>query len=104
MSNFNEIWRRGRDSNPRYVTRMPHFECGAFNHLSHLSKPLRIVIWRRNHFRRHHQRLLQHGVVPGSSQTKAQGISSPGVYEAILMWPRNDGELRWCTIGLDVSL
>ena len=40
-------------------------------------------------------RLLQHGVIPGSSQTKAQGISSPGTYEASLMWPRNDGELRW---------
>src|SRR5262245_52668726 len=25
-------WRRGRDSNPDTVTRMPHFECGAFNH------------------------------------------------------------------------
>jgi hypothetical protein len=27
--------------------------------------------------------------------TKAQGISSPGTHEAILMWSRNDGELRW---------
>ena len=43
---------------------------------------------------------LQHGVIPGSSQTKAQGISSPGAYEAILMWPRHDGELRW-SIMLD---
>jgi hypothetical protein len=39
--------------------------------------------------------LFQHGVIPESSQTKAEGISSPGTYEAILMWPRNDGELRW---------
>src|SRR5262244_2080051 len=41
------------------------------------------------------KRLLQHGVIPGSCHTKAQGISSPGRHEAILMWPRNDGELRW---------
>src|SRR5262249_52413288 len=40
-------------------------------------------------------RVLQHGVIPGSCHTKAQGISSPGRHEAILMWPRNDGELRW---------
>src|SRR5262249_29671376 len=39
--------------------------------------------------------LLQHGVIPGSCHTKAQGISSPGTHEATLMWPRNDGELRW---------
>jgi hypothetical protein len=39
--------------------------------------------------------LLQHGVIPGSCHMKAQGISSPGMHEAILMWPRNDGELRW---------
>jgi hypothetical protein len=38
---------------------------------------------------------LQHGVIPGSSQTKAQGISSPGPHEANLMWPRNDGERQW---------
>ena len=41
------------------------------------------------------KRLLQHGVIPGSSQTKAQGISSPGEYEASLMWPLNDGERQW---------
>jgi hypothetical protein len=28
---------------------------------------------------------FQHGVIPGSSQTTAQGISSPGIYEATLM-------------------
>ena len=39
--------------------------------------------------------LFQHGVIPGSSQTKAQGISSPGTYEASLMWPLNDGERQW---------
>jgi hypothetical protein len=39
--------------------------------------------------------LFQHGVIPGSSQTKAQGISSPGTYEAILVWPLNDGERQW---------
>jgi hypothetical protein len=46
------------------------------------------LIQRRN-------RVLQHGVIPGSSQTKAQRISSPGTYEASLMWPRNDGERQW---------
>src|SRR5579863_448420 len=40
-------------------------------------------------------RVLQHGVIPGSSQTTAQGISSPGTYEASLMWPLNDGEQQW---------
>jgi hypothetical protein len=30
-----------------------------------------------------------------SCHTKARGISSPGTHEAILMGPRNDGELRW---------
>src|SRR5215467_3545676 len=29
------------------------------------------------------KRLLQHGVIPGSCHTKAQGISSPGTHEAI---------------------
>jgi hypothetical protein len=45
-------------------------------------------------------RLLQHGVISGSCHMKAQGISSPGTYEAMLMWPRNGGELRW-SIMLD---
>jgi hypothetical protein len=40
-------------------------------------------------------RLLQHGVIPGSCHTKAQGISSPGTHEAIFMWPRKDGERQW---------
>jgi hypothetical protein len=39
--------------------------------------------------------LLQHGVIPGSSQTKARGINSPGTYEASLMWPCNGGERQW---------
>jgi hypothetical protein len=30
-----------------------------------------------------------------SCHTKAQGISSPGTHEAILMWPRSDGEQQW---------
>jgi predicted HTH transcriptional regulator len=38
---------------------------------------------------------LQHGVIPGSCHTKAQGISSPGTHEAISMWPCNDGEQQW---------
>ena len=40
-------------------------------------------------------KLFRHGVIPGSSQTKAQGISSPGTDEASLMRPRNDGERQW---------
>ena len=43
--------------------------------------------------------LLQHGVIPGSCQTEAQGISSPGSIEASLMWPRNDGEPQCCTMS-----
>src|SRR3954468_23565592 len=50
------------------------------------------------------KRLLQHGVIPGSCHTKAQGISSPGTHEAIRC-----GLARWRAtmvhyIGLDVSL
>src|SRR5262245_21068947 len=41
------------------------------------------------------KRLLQHGVIPGSCHTEAQGISSPGTHEAVSMWPRNDGEQQW---------
>ncbi len=33
-----------------------------------------------------------------SCHTKAQGISSPRAHEAILMWPRKDGEQQWCTM------
>ena len=39
--------------------------------------------------------VFRHGVIPGSSHTKAQGISSPGTYEATPMWPCNDGERQW---------
>jgi hypothetical protein len=42
--------------------------------------------------------LLQHGVIPGSCHMKAQGISSPGTHEAMLMWPCKDGEREWRTI------
>ena len=42
--------------------------------------------------------VLQHGVIPGSSHTQALGISSPGTYEAILMWSRSDGERQWNTM------
>src|SRR6202795_5215937 len=31
----------------------------------------------------------------GSDADKGKGISSPGTYEARLMWPRNDGERQW---------
>jgi hypothetical protein len=40
-------------------------------------------------------RLLQHGVIPGSSHTQALGISSPGLDGAHLMGPGNDGEQPW---------
>jgi hypothetical protein len=55
--------------------------------------------------RPNHQRLLQHGVIPGSSHTQALGISSPGIDEA-----RPKGALqKWRDamehyVGLDVSL
>src|ERR1700684_2837085 len=50
-------------------------------------------------------RLFQHGVIPGSSQTKAQGISSPGANKASLMWPRNQWRAAMAYyVGLDVSL
>ena len=49
--------------------------------------------------RRKSQALFRHGVIPGSSQTKAQGISSLETYEAILMWPCNDGERQWNTMS-----
>jgi hypothetical protein len=47
----------------------------------------------------------QHGVIPGSSQTKARGISSPGRYEK----PAHVASQRWRAamehyVGLDVSL
>src|SRR6266478_9591556 len=51
------------------------------------------------------KRLLQHGVIPGSCHVKAQGISSPGTHEAILMWPRNEWRAAMeHYVGLDVSL
>jgi hypothetical protein len=31
----------------------------------------------------------------GIEPDKGKGISSPGTYEASLMWPCNDGELQW---------
>src|SRR6516164_9851073 len=50
-------------------------------------------------------RLLQHGVIPGSCHTKAQGISSPEMHEAILMRPRNEWRAAMeYYVGLDVSL
>src|SRR2546423_7760433 len=45
------------------------------------------------------KRLLQHRVIPGSCHTKAQGISSPGTYEAIrcglAKMESNNGALYW---------
>src|ERR1700680_4861214 len=55
-------------------------------------------------FHHFNQRVFQHGVIPGSSQTKAQGISSSGTYG-----PTSCGLARWRAamehyVGLDVSL
>src|SRR6516164_10923982 len=48
--------------------------------------------------------LLQHGVIPGSCHMKAQGISSPGTYEATPhpAWQRWRATME-CYVGLDVS-
>jgi hypothetical protein len=35
----------------------------------------------------------------GIEPDKGKGISSPGTYEASLMWPRNDGERQWHTMS-----
>jgi hypothetical protein len=35
----------------------------------------------------------------GIEPDKGEGISSPGTYEANLMWPRNDGERQWNTMS-----
>ena len=35
----------------------------------------------------------------GIEPDKGKGISSPGTYEANLMWPRNDGERQWNTMS-----
>ena len=35
----------------------------------------------------------------GIEPDKGKGISSPGTYEASLMWPRNDGERQWSTMS-----
>jgi hypothetical protein len=43
-------------------------------------------------------RVFTHGVIPGSSHTEAQGISSPGVDEAHLMGLCNHGGLQWSTM------
>jgi len=42
---------------------------------------------------------FQHGVIPGSSKQRTRDISSPGTYEAGLMWPRNDGERHGYYVG-----
>jgi hypothetical protein len=66
---------------------------------THHEPPPRIIAHRRNHGSLIvSTRVLQHGVIPGSCHTKAQGISSPRAHEAILMWPRKDGEQQWCTM------
>ena len=38
-------------------------------------------------------------IAAGIEPDKAQGISSPGTYEATLMWPCNDGERQWNTMS-----
>jgi hypothetical protein len=35
----------------------------------------------------------------GIEPDKGKGISSPGMYEARLMWPCNDGERQWNTMS-----
>jgi hypothetical protein len=35
----------------------------------------------------------------GIEPDKGKGISSPGMYEASLMWSRNDGERQWNTMS-----
>ena len=35
----------------------------------------------------------------GIEPDKGKGISSPGTYEASLMWPRNDGERQWSSMS-----
>ena len=35
----------------------------------------------------------------GIEPDEGKGISSPGTYEAILMWPRSDGERQWNTMS-----
>jgi hypothetical protein len=35
----------------------------------------------------------------GIEPDKGKGISSPGTYEASLMWPPNDGERQWNTMS-----
>ena len=35
----------------------------------------------------------------GIEPDKGKGISSPGTYEASLMWPCNDGERQWNTMS-----
>ena len=35
----------------------------------------------------------------GIEPDNGKGISSPGTYEASLMWPRNDGERQWNTMS-----
>lgn len=48
---------------------------------------------------RDHRRLFTHGVIRGACHTKALGISSPGIDEAILMGPRSEGEDAWSTMS-----
>jgi hypothetical protein len=54
---------------------------------------------------RDHQRLLQHGVIPGSSQTKAR----ESALQEHMRPPTHPASQRWratmeCYVGLDVSL
>ena len=43
--------------------------------------------------------VLQHGVIPGSSQTKARESAFQERIGAILVWPCNDGERQWNTMS-----
>jgi hypothetical protein len=50
-------------------------------------------------------RVFQHGVIPGSSQTKARESALQERIKVSLIWPRNDGRAAMeYHVGLDVSL
>jgi hypothetical protein len=69
----------GQSSGLPYIfTRKPHLQPGEFS----ISNA---------------KRLLQHGVIPGPSHDKAQGISSPGQYRPASCGHHKDGERQWCT-------
>jgi hypothetical protein len=66
----------------------------------HGSTSPRIASPQRNHgFRGLSQLTFATWGNSGIEPDKGKGISSPGTYEANLMWPRNDGERQWNTMS-----